>query len=64
MRRLTPEVSEQLIAGGLDELVFSLDGVNPVQADAVRRGGSLDTGIANIRGLPDLGPIWVRPRRP
>jgi MoaA/NifB/PqqE/SkfB family radical SAM enzyme len=51
---LTPELSERLIAGGLDELVFSLDGVDPLQVDAVRRGGSLDTVTANIRALRDL----------
>ena len=48
---LTREISEQLVEHGLDELVFSLDGVDPAQVDAVRRGGSLDAVLENIRAL-------------
>jgi len=48
---LTPEISEQLIDNRLDELVFSLDGVDPRQVDEVRKGGSLDTVLRNIDAL-------------
>lgn len=48
---LTPEICERLIDLHLDELVFSLDGVDPKQVDEVRRGGSLDRVLANIDGL-------------
>ena len=51
---LTPEISEQLIREGLDELVFSLDGVDPGQVDAIRTGGSLNDVTTNIRELRDL----------
>ena len=51
---LTEAVSEQLVASGLDELVFSLDGIDPAQVDAVRHGGSLDTVLQNIRTLQQV----------
>jgi MoaA/NifB/PqqE/SkfB family radical SAM enzyme len=51
---LTPEVSRQLVDLGLDELVFSLDGVDPALVDSVRRGGSLDAVLDNIAVLRDV----------
>ena len=48
---LTEDISQQLVDNGLDELVFSLDGVDPEQVDATRRGGSLDIMLQNIRTL-------------
>lgn len=48
---LDEPMSASLVTSGLDELVFSLDGVDPECVDDVRRGGSLDTVLHNVRTL-------------
>ncbi len=48
---LTEERSELLATGVLDELVFSLDGVDAALVDKVRQGGSLTEMLENIRTL-------------
>ena len=48
---LTREKCETLVGSTLDELVFSLDGVNPALIDDIRRGGSLSSMLDNVRTL-------------
>ena len=50
-RLLTRELSEELIDVGLDKFEFSLDGVDPVLVDSIRKGGDLAADIENIRVL-------------
>lgn len=51
---LNEEVADQLIEHQLDELVFSLDGIDPAQVDSVRIGGSLNAVVENISRLDSL----------
>jgi MoaA/NifB/PqqE/SkfB family radical SAM enzyme len=51
MTLLTREKAEVLVDSTLDELTFSLDGVDPALVDHVRRGGSLTAMLENIRTL-------------
>jgi len=51
---LTEEIAEGLVRNGVDELVFSLDGVDPALVDRIRRGGSLSTLLGNVRLLQNV----------
>lgn len=48
---LTREKCEILVDSTLDELVFSLDGVDPALIDDIRKGGSLSSMLDNVRTL-------------
>lgn len=48
---LTREKSGILVDSTLDELVFSLDGVDPAVIDDIRKGGSLSSMLDNVRAL-------------
>ncbi len=51
---LTEEIAHSLIDSQLDEIVFSLDGVDPEHFDAVRKGGSLAGLVDNIAMLCEI----------
>jgi len=48
---LDEAASRELIAAGLDELVFSVDGADAATFEAVRRGASYEQVAGNIRGF-------------
>ncbi len=48
---LDQKVSEDLISAGLDSFEFSLDGSDASLVDSIRRGGSLERVVRNVRGL-------------
>lgn len=48
---LTGEIADSLVDSRLDEVAFSLDGIDPEHFDAVRRGGSLTGLVENIETL-------------
>lgn len=48
---LTPERSRELIAAGLDEIVFSLDGSDAASYEAIRRGGDYAQVVENLEGF-------------
>ena len=48
---LTPDLSQRLIAAGLDGITFSLDAPTPELAAQVRAGTVLDTAITNIKAF-------------
>ncbi len=51
---LTPELSRDLLAAGLDGITFSLDAPTPELAAQVRAGTVLDKAIANIKAFSAL----------
>jgi len=51
---LTRKKSRTLVESTLDELVFSLDGVEPGVIDDIRKGGSLSSMLDNVRTLQDV----------
>ena len=52
--RLTPQVSKQLVEGGLDWISFSIDAVSADLYQAIRRGARFDEVIENVSALRDL----------
>jgi len=48
---LDSECSEQLIAAGLDEIVFSLDGADAETYESIRVGANYEQVTSNIRGF-------------
>ncbi len=50
---LTPEVSRRVIAAGLDEITFSIDGADQATYEKYRRGGDLDKVLAIVKGFVD-----------
>jgi MoaA/NifB/PqqE/SkfB family radical SAM enzyme len=51
---LTRELCEKFVELGLANLDFSLDGTDPVLVDGIRRGGSLEKLICNMRTLQEV----------
>lgn len=52
--RMTPTISRGLIMAGLDKLTISIDGVKKETYAQIRRGGSFDKVIGNVKGLLDI----------
>lgn len=52
--RLTPGISEHLVAAGLDWISFSIDAATPALYNQIRQGSSFDLVIANIRSLKEI----------
>ena len=48
---MTPEISEGLIAAGLDKITISLDGISKQTYEKVRRGSNFEKVMANINAL-------------
>jgi MoaA/NifB/PqqE/SkfB family radical SAM enzyme len=48
---LDARVSDGLVSAGLDAFEFSLDGCDAGLVDSIRRGGSLERVVENVRGL-------------
>ncbi len=48
---LTPELSRGLVAAGLDEIVFSLDGIDAESYESIRLGASYEQVVENIEGF-------------
>jgi radical SAM protein with 4Fe4S-binding SPASM domain len=46
---LTPEASKEIIQSGLDRIIFSCDGISAEAYNTLRRGGSFETFITNVR---------------
>jgi radical SAM protein with 4Fe4S-binding SPASM domain len=53
LNRLDRGAAERLIASGLSQLVVSIDGATQTSYAAYRRGGSLETVLANLQVLVD-----------
>ncbi|MFH0870495.1 MAG: radical SAM protein [archaeon] len=51
---LTPELSEQLIVNGLDDLSISIDGATKKTHESIRKGSDFDKLISSIRTLNEL----------
>jgi MoaA/NifB/PqqE/SkfB family radical SAM enzyme len=60
---LTEKLSREFIEYGLDSLVFSIDGVSPEIVDKIRRKGSLEKIISNIKNLQNIKKE-VKARKP
>jgi MoaA/NifB/PqqE/SkfB family radical SAM enzyme len=52
--RLTPDLSEHLVAAGLDWISFSVDAATPELYNQIRQGSNFDIVIANIRALKEI----------
>lgn len=52
--RFTPDLSERLIAAGLDWISFSVDAATPALYNQIRQGSNFDLVIANIRALNEI----------
>ena len=50
---MTAEMAKDLIASGLDEIIFSVDGLNQESYSTYRIGGTLDTVLRHMRILAD-----------
>ena len=48
---LTPDRSRELLASGLDEIVFSLDGADATTYEEIRRGGDYEQVVANLEAF-------------
>jgi MoaA/NifB/PqqE/SkfB family radical SAM enzyme len=48
---LSPERSRELVAAGLDEVVFSLDGADAQSYEAIRRGGDYEQVVSNLEAF-------------
>jgi MoaA/NifB/PqqE/SkfB family radical SAM enzyme len=52
--RLTRELSERLVAAGLDKIIISLDGITPGTYNRLRVGADYHKVVANILGLLEV----------